>query len=49
MPYAEWMARVGELDRQLAALEGDDRYRPGPDRPRIEAFSVTAHRRAWDW
>ena len=49
VPYGEWLACVEDLDRQLAVLEEDDRYRPGPDRPRIEAFSVRAHRRAWGW
>jgi hypothetical protein len=49
VPYDEWLARVGELDAELAALTDDDRYRPGPDRMRIERFAVEAHRRAWGW
>ena len=49
VPYAEWLTRVGELDAELAELTEDDCYRAGPDRPRIEAFAVDAHRRAWGW
>ena len=49
VPYDEWLARVGGLDAELAALTADDRYPAGPDRDRIEAFSVAAHRRAWCW
>ena len=49
VPYDEWLARVGELDGELARLSDDERFRVGPDRGRIEAFSVDAHRRAWNW
>lgn len=48
-PYNEWLTRVGELDAALTALAEDARYPAGPDRERIEAFSVAAHRRAWGW
>jgi hypothetical protein len=49
VPYDVWLARVGELDAALATLTDDDRYPPGPDRHRIQAFSVAAHRQAWGW
>jgi hypothetical protein len=49
VPYDEWLARVGELDAELTALAEDARYPAGPDRGRIEAFSVATHRRAWGW
>ncbi len=49
VPYDEWLARIGELDAALASLAEDGRYPASPDRERIEAFSVAAHRRAWGW
>lgn len=47
--YDEWLARVGELDADLAVLADDSRYPTGPDREGIGEFSIAAHRRAWDW
>lgn len=44
---AEWRSVVGSLDRRLTKLSEDQRYPAGPDREAIEAFSVSAHRRAW--
>ena len=32
---------------ELARLEDDPGYPAGPERHRIEAFSVAAHRQAW--
>ena len=49
IPYEDWLARVGELDAELAALAEDERFPDGPDRARIEAFSITAHRQVWGW
>ena len=49
IPYDDWLVRVGDLDAQLSALSDNDRYPAGPDRGRIERFSVSAHRQAWGW
>lgn len=43
----EWWNRSLELDAQLEAMESDDDFRPGPDRNRIDAWSIDAHRRTW--
>ena len=45
--FDEWWDRSLELDAQLAILEQDQSIRPGPDRARIEAWSVVAHQRFW--
>ena len=47
VPFDEWWARCLDLDARLATLEDDDRFRPGPDRARIDAWSTAAHRRRW--
>jgi len=36
-----------DLDARLAELEHDVSIPPGPDRNRIEAWSVDAHLRVW--
>lgn len=46
--FDDWWERVLELDRQLAILADDPAYRPEPDRSRIEAWVVSAHRRMWE-
>ncbi len=48
VPFAEWWDRCLGLDAQLAELERDESIRPGPDRTRIESWSVDVHRRVWD-
>lgn len=43
----EWWTTVLRLDEQLAAIEHDDRFRPGPDQKRIEHWSIATRRRIW--
>jgi predicted nucleotidyltransferase len=45
--FDEWWRTVLRLDEQLAALEQDDRFRGGPDRERIERWTVATHQRVW--
>jgi uncharacterized protein len=45
--FDEWWARALDLDRQLTAIEHDDRYRAGPDVACIERWSVDAYRAVW--
>lgn len=49
VPFDEWWARVLKLDQQMAALADYARLGAGPDRHRIEAFMVRAHRQMWLW
>jgi hypothetical protein len=46
--FDEWWARSLELDRVLERLAGDDCYPIGPDKERIERWTVHAHRSQWD-
>ncbi|UDY34983.1 DNA polymerase beta superfamily protein [Dermatobacter hominis] len=48
VPFEEWWQRVLELDRQLEDLESDVRYRAGPDRERIDRWSIEVHRAIWE-
>jgi hypothetical protein len=45
--FDEWWSRCLDLDTQLGLLAADEAYAPGPDRERIEAWTVAAHRRHW--
>lgn len=45
--FDDWWSRSLALDAQLEAMETDDRFRPGPDRPRIDTWSIGAHLRTW--
>jgi len=47
VPFDEWWARALALDAQLEAMLDDERLLSGPDRPRIEAFSIHVHQRFW--
>ena len=47
VPFDEWWARVLDLDARLADQETDETIPPGPDRNRIEEWSVAAHLRVW--
>jgi hypothetical protein len=47
VPFDEWWSTVLGLDRALEGLERDDRYPPGPNRDRIERWSVRAHQAVW--
>ena len=47
VPFDEWRRRWLELDAQLERLAEDDSYPPGPDRSRIEVWSVRTHLRHW--
>lgn len=42
--FDEWWTTVLRLDQELASLQHDGRYPPGPDRTRIERWSIDAHR-----
>jgi hypothetical protein len=48
VPFDEWWARVLDLDVQLERLLEDDRLPAGPDRDRIERWSITTHLRLWN-
>lgn len=45
--FDDWWTTVLRLDRELEALENDERFRPGPDRSRIEKWTITTHERVW--
>jgi uncharacterized protein len=45
--FDEWWSRVRHLDRELEALHLDDRYPSGPDRGRIDRWSIDAHQAVW--
>ena len=45
--FDEWWTTVLRLDGELAALELDERFRPDPDRSRIELWTITTHHRVW--
>jgi uncharacterized protein len=47
VPFEDWWTRVLDLDARLAELERDESIPPGPDRNRIEEWSVNAHLRVW--
>jgi len=47
VPFDEWWTRVLDLDVQLERLLNDDRLRAGPDKDRIERWSVTTHLDLW--
>ena len=46
--FDDWWARLQALDARLAAMAADESLPTGPDRDRIEAWSVAAHLRWWD-
>ncbi|CAN5663741.1 hypothetical protein BH10ACT1_BH10ACT1_17180 [soil metagenome] len=43
----EWWSRSLELDAQLEALQDDESIPTGPDRQRIDAWSIATHRAVW--
>ncbi len=45
--FQDWWERSLALDAELAVIGNDTRIRPGPDRARIDRWSIDAHRRAW--
>jgi hypothetical protein len=45
--FDEWWTTVLRLDEELGVLEHDDRYPPGPDRSRIERWSIATHLGVW--
>lgn len=45
--FDDWWARCLDLDAQLERLGVDESHPSGPDRPRIEKWSVAAHIAAW--
>jgi hypothetical protein len=47
VPFDDWWARCLDLDAAMARLADDPSLPPGPDLPRIEAWSVQAHLSAW--
>lgn len=47
VPYEDWLARVADLEARLKALEVDDRYPAGPDRDRIESWTIGIHLNLW--
>jgi hypothetical protein len=47
IPFAEWWERCLALDADLARMETDGEYPPGPDRDRIIQWSREAHLAAW--
>ena len=47
VPFDEWWDRLLALDAQLAAAADDEAIPPGPDRARIEAWSIAAHQAVW--
>jgi uncharacterized protein len=47
VPFERWWDRTLDLDRQLAAMEHDDRFPDRPDVARIERWSIEAHAAVW--
>jgi len=47
VPFDQWWDRVLALDAQLASMADDEALPPGPDRGRIERWSVAAHQAVW--
>ncbi len=45
--FDDWWTTVLRLDRELEALEHDERFRPEPDRSRIDEWTISTHRRVW--
>jgi uncharacterized protein len=48
VPFGEWWERVLGLDATLERMRKDTSIPAGPERERIEAFSVEAHRSIWE-
>jgi uncharacterized protein len=47
VPFDEWEARWHALDAELERLAAGDSYSSGPDRARIQQWSVATHLRVW--
>jgi uncharacterized protein len=47
VPFDDWWSRVLDLDTQLEARASDESIPLGPDRDRVEAWSVATHLRYW--
>jgi hypothetical protein len=47
VPFEQWWERCLELDRRLEQMAADDAVPEGPDRARIEAWSVQTHLAFW--
>lgn len=47
VPFEQWWDRVLALDAQLEQMADDGSLRPGPDRARVERWSVAAHQAVW--
>ncbi len=47
VPFEEWWSRVVELDTDLARVTEDDTIPDGPDRDRIETWTIATHLRMW--
>jgi hypothetical protein len=47
VPFEEWWSRVVELDTELARVADDDTIPEGPDRDRIETWTIATHLRMW--
>ena len=45
--FDDWWDQVLELDARLEAMIDDSRFPDGPDRSRIEAWSVATHQAVW--
>jgi hypothetical protein len=46
--FEAWWSTVLRLDKELEALEHDERYPAGPDRDRIDRWSIDTHRAIWE-
>jgi hypothetical protein len=47
--FAEAVAEIEEVERRLAAALEQTSLPPEPDREALDAFLVSAYRRAWGW
>ncbi len=47
VPFEDWWERSLALDAELLAFSADEAIPAGPDRARIEQWSVAAHLRSW--
>ncbi len=48
VPFDEWWRKVLDLDNQLEGRVDDDLIPAGPDRERIQNWTVTTHLQLWD-
>lgn len=49
IPYEEWLAVVGELDKELDSMKKETRFPKGPNTEVVDQWVIDAHRATWGW